>query len=91
MRQSLVYFGLFLFFAVAIGGVKYLDIYSLKYLNCAEKWDESIELAQTQPALAERLLVLEAEAKMTFEGETCPALRNNHSQEVRTKLQAVIS
>lgn len=91
MRQYLVYFGLFLFFAATIGSVKYLDRYSQDYVACAEKWDTSVELAKDQPVLAARLLEIEANSEMTVNGEYCPMLRLDHSDDVRAKLEAVIS
>lgn len=91
MKQVLVYFGLFLFFAAAIGGTKYLDGYSQDYVACADKWETSVELARDQPVLAERLLEIEAKGEMTMNGEVCPMLRYDHSDDVRAKLEAFIS
>jgi len=90
MKQFLVYFGLFIFYAAAIGATKYLDTYSFKYVNCSEKWDESVALAQDQPALAAQLLEIEANSELTFDGEACPALRSDHSQIIRSKLESII-
>jgi len=89
MKQFLVYFGLFLVFVVSGGSTKYLDDYSKRYVDCAEKWETSVELAEGQSRLAERLLELEAENQMTLGGDTCPPLRADHSALVRSKLEAI--
>ena len=91
MKQFLVYFGLFLFFAASTGWTKYLDGYSQNYVACADKWETSVELAQDQPVLAERLLEIEANGEMTVNGDYCPILRYDHSEDVRAKLEAIIS
>ncbi len=90
MKQILVYFGLFSVFVAAGGSTKYLDSYSQRYADCAEKWQTSVKLAEGQRRLAERLLEIEAENTMTLGGDTCPALRPDHSVQVRSKLEAVI-
>ncbi len=90
MRHFLVYFGLFLVFVFAGGSVKKLDAYSKRYEDCAKKWQTSVQLADGQRRLAERLLEIEEENLMTLGGVTCPALRPDHSALVRSKLEAVI-
>ena len=86
----MVYFGLFLFFAASIGGTKYLDGYSQDYVACADKWETSVELAQDQPVLVARLLEIAAKGEMTMSGDVCPMLRQDHSEDVRAKLEVVI-
>lgn len=91
MKQYLVYFGLFLTFVAAGSSAQHLDAYSKHYVDCAQKWETSVKLAEGQRRLAERLLELEAENLMTLGGEICPALRSDHSVMVRAKLEAIIN
>ena len=86
MKQYLVYFGLFLTFVAALSAVKYLDAYSQHYVNCAQKWDKSVKMAEGQSALTGRMLEILETTELTHEGKACPALRPDHAEIVRSRL-----
>ena len=69
-----------------MSATRYLDDYTDHYEDCAQKWQNSAEMAKSSPALASRLLDMLEKGEMTTAGKNCPALRREHAQALKTEL-----
>lgn len=86
MKNFIIYSGLFLAFVGAQSAVQHLDAYTSHYQLCADKWQESVNLAKGEYLLTSHIKEQLQQQNMIVDGKKCPALQQEHVEVLKARL-----